>query len=195
MPYYIPQSSGELIGPLQIPVVPGHGPVVPTDAIQLDEDLPTPEENHVWVWLEDKAVQLLDVRGKYYKKIDGSEVKHESFGPVPETLTSEPRPSSYHYWSEEDGVWVLDEEEDRKSKIPRIITMRQARLQLHKVGLLTSVDEAIESLPEPPRIAARIEWEYSSTMERNKEFVTLVGGALGLTDDEIDDMFIEAAKL
>lgn len=79
--------------------------------------------------------------------------------------------------------------------VPRSITMRQARLLLHSRGLLTSVQEAIDSLDEPPRIAAQIEWDYSSTMERDKPFVAMIAGYIGLTNDDLDEMFIEAATL
>lgn len=80
-------------------------------------------------------------------------------------------------------------------KVPKEITMRQAKLLLHSMGLYSAVDEAIAALPEPPRIAAQIEWEASAKMQRDKAFVAMIGSHLGLTDDQIDDMFIEAAKL
>lgn len=79
--------------------------------------------------------------------------------------------------------------------VPRSITMRQARLLLHSRNMLTLVQEAIDSLDEPPRIAAQIEWDYSSTMERNKPFVAMIAGHIGLTDEDLDAMFIEAATL
>lgn len=79
--------------------------------------------------------------------------------------------------------------------VPRVITMRQARRFLHEKGLLVSVQQAIDSLEEPPRIAAQIEWDYSSTMERHNTFVAMISGYLGMTNDEVDDMFIEASKL
>jgi hypothetical protein len=79
--------------------------------------------------------------------------------------------------------------------IPRIITMRQARLLLNSMGLLNQVQNAIDALPEPPRVAAQIEWDYSSEVHRNKEFVTMIAQQLDLTDSQIDQMFIEASQL
>lgn len=99
------------------------------------------------------------------------------------------RPSPEHV-AQADGSWVLPD-----PAVPRSITMRQARLLLHSRGLLASVQEAIDSLDEPPRIAAQIEWDYSSTMERDKPFVAMIAGHIGLTNDDLDEMFIEAAAL
>lgn len=79
--------------------------------------------------------------------------------------------------------------------VPQTITPRQARLALLGAGLLSSVDAAIDSLPEPQKSAARIEWEYAVTVERNSPLVTNLGGALGLTAAQIDDLFIQAVEL
>lgn len=106
MPYYMPQSSGELIGPLQVTVVPGHGPIVPTGAIELPE-LPGPRACHVWVWRDGQAVELPDHRGTYYRADTGERVEHTELGELPEGLTPEPRPGPHYAW--QDGAWVLDE--------------------------------------------------------------------------------------
>ena len=45
-------------------------------------------------------------------------------------------------------------------RVPAAVTMRQARLALLGANLLSSVDTAIDALPEPTKSAARIEWEY-----------------------------------
>lgn len=78
---------------------------------------------------------------------------------------------------------------------PAIVTMRQARLALLGSGLLASVEDAINALPEPQKSAARIEWDYSSEVHRNKPFVATLAAALGLTDAQLDGLFIQAAQL
>lgn len=80
-------------------------------------------------------------------------------------------------------------------QVPRVVTMRQARLALHSAGLLPQVEAAIDSLAEPQRTAARIEWDYSSEVYKDKEFVQMLGGSLGLDSDAIDQLFITAATL
>ena len=79
--------------------------------------------------------------------------------------------------------------------IPQVVTMRQARLALLQQGLLASIQPAIDSLDEPHRSAARIEWEYSQTVERLRPFVLLLAQALNLTDDDLDEIFTLADTL
>lgn len=79
--------------------------------------------------------------------------------------------------------------------IPAQVTMRQARLALLGAGLLASVDAAINALPSPAKEAARIEWDYSSAVERNRGLVLQLGGALGLSSAQLDALFIAAEKL
>lgn len=79
--------------------------------------------------------------------------------------------------------------------IPTEVTMRQARLALLGANLLASVDAAIAALSEPAKSAALIEWEYSSAVQRHNGFVSLLAPALGLTEGQLDDLFIAAAQL
>lgn len=78
--------------------------------------------------------------------------------------------------------------------VPGSITMRQARLCLHKHGMLAEVQLAIDALPEPDRTAAQIEWEYASVVER-QGFVLTIAQALGISSEQLDALFIEAATL
>ena len=77
------------------------------------------------------------------------------------------------------------------SPAPNQVTMRQARLALLQQGLLAQVDQAVASSGQ----AAQIEWEFSSTVERNKALVQTLQPALGLTDTQLDDLFKLAATL
>lgn len=79
--------------------------------------------------------------------------------------------------------------------VPQEITMRQARLALHEAGLLSNVSTAIASLSEPAKTKAQIEWEYSNALQRDNPFVTTLGTALGLSSDDIDNLFITASGL
>lgn len=79
--------------------------------------------------------------------------------------------------------------------VPQSVTMRQARLALLGAGKLAMVDAAIDSMPEPNKSAARIEWEYSNEVQRHNGFVEALGPALGMTSAQIDALFVAAAKL
>jgi hypothetical protein len=76
-----------------------------------------------------------------------------------------------------------------------VVTMRQARLALLQVGKYADVSTAIASMPEPQKTAATIEWEYASTVERSSAFVASMATALGLTEAEMDSLFVLAASL
>ena len=88
-----------------------------------------------------------------------------------------------------------DAEESKKQPIPDHITMRQARLVLLGIGKLAVVDAAINSLPEPHKSGAKITWEYSTEVQRKNGLVSQLASALGLTESQIDELFIAGAKL
>lgn len=79
--------------------------------------------------------------------------------------------------------------------VPQFVTMRQARLALLDAGLLSSVDAAIAAMSEPAKSAAQIEWEYASEVQRGNGMVPAMAAALGMTESQIDDLFIAAATL
>jgi len=77
----------------------------------------------------------------------------------------------------------------------KTISPRQARLALLQAGLLSQVDPAISSLESPAKEMAQIEWEYATSIERSSEWINQLGGALGLDDAGIDDLFKTASTL
>ena len=78
-----------------------------------------------------------------------------------------------------------------KATVPAQVTMRQARLALLAAGLLGAVETAIAGAGA----AAQIEWEYAQVVERNAGLVPAMATALGMTERQIDDLFIAAAAL
>ena len=79
--------------------------------------------------------------------------------------------------------------------VPAEVTLRQARLALLASGLLDDVETAIDGMEEPTQTAARIEWEYSNALQRDNALVSVLGPALGLSSNQIDDLFRAAAQL
>lgn len=71
------------------------------------------------------------------------------------------------------------------------VTMRQARLALLQANLLKSVQTTIKGSSE----AYQIEWEYSSVVRRDSPLVSTVASYLGLTQTEVDNLFIIASSL
>lgn len=79
--------------------------------------------------------------------------------------------------------------------VPEAVSMRQARLALLGAGLLSQVDAAIASLPSPQKEAAAIEWEYAQEVQRHNGLVPAMAQALGMTEAQLDDLFMQAATL
>lgn len=77
--------------------------------------------------------------------------------------------------------------------VPESVTMAQARKALLSAGITAAmVSEAIAALEDD---AAAIDWEYATVVRRSADLVVTLGDALGLTDSEIDSLFIQAAQL
>ena len=79
--------------------------------------------------------------------------------------------------------------------VPAVVTIMQARLALNAAGLLSSVELSINGLDEPRKTNALIEWEYASSVERGSVFTAMLAGLLSLSDVDLDDLFVNAAKL
>lgn len=110
---------------------------------------------------------------------------------------------------EREGVWVVKDTEGWRAltpeevisseseklmldnAVPKIITMRQARLALLKAGLLETITASIGSMPQD----VAIEWEYASDVMRDSPTITALATALSLSKDQVDQLFIEGAKL
>lgn len=103
------------------------------------------------------------------------------------------------------GNWIYDwdivpksqEQMDAefKATVPLKVTMRQARKALVLAGKLDTVNAVIDSLPSPQRELAKIEWEYSQEVQRTWPLVAQLTGALGMTERQMDELFIHGATL
>ena len=82
----------------------------------------------------------------------------------------------------------------RRAKL--VVTMRQARRALLDAGLLDQVDAAIAAIADATeRRQAEIDWEYATTVERLRPWVQTLGAALGLSAEDLDALFEQAATL
>ena len=50
-------------------------------------------------------------------------------------------------------------------------------------------------MPSPDKEAAQVEWEYATEVQRNSDLVMGLIPALGLTEQQTDELFIAAASL
>ena len=74
----------------------------------------------------------------------------------------------------------------KKLEVPETISMKQARLALLNIEKLDDVESAIVDR------SVRIEWEYATTIERYNSAIVGVLRTIGMTEDQIDDLFIAA---
>lgn len=79
------------------------------------------------------------------------------------------------------------------SNVPAYITPRQCRLLLHQKGMLQQVEAMVAASTDDVKIT----WEYALEFRRDDPILNAFAANLlpPLTDEQIDQFFIEAAKL
>ena len=90
-----------------------------------------------------------------------------------------------------DWETMREDEMRARNPVPQQVTMRQARLALLSAGLLDDVEMVIAAAGR----AAQMEWEYAAVVDRSNPAIAIVQQQKALTDEQIDDLFREAAKL
>lgn len=76
--------------------------------------------------------------------------------------------------------------------VPNEVTNWQARAALHDAGLFDQVDAAVKAAAaQYPKISYA--WEYGNTFLRSSEFIVTMAAQLGLSSQQIDDLFVAAA--
>ena len=75
-------------------------------------------------------------------------------------------------------------------EVPQEITPLQSKLQLLEIGLL----DEVEALVTADR-KVQLYWEYASVIERDNEILLMMATSLGMTEEQLDDLFIKANKL
>lgn len=77
--------------------------------------------------------------------------------------------------------------------IPFSVSRFQARAALHLAGLLDDV-EALMAAPDTPALA-KLAWADAMEFERQSPTIAALAGAVGLTEQDIDALFITAAGI
>lgn len=76
--------------------------------------------------------------------------------------------------------------------VPDEIQMWQARAMLIRMGLISVVNQAVAASGNPEIQNA---WEYAPNVVRRSNFVLAMASAIGLSEDQLDTLFIEGAKI
>ena len=90
-----------------------------------------------------------------------------------------------------DWETMREDEMRARNPVPQQVTMRQVRLALLGAGLLDDAEMVIAAAGRE----AQLEWEYAAVVYRSNPAVAAVQQQKSLTDEQIDDLFREAAKL
>lgn len=129
--------------------------------------------------------------GAGYLIVDASTRVTDNTGtvvPATEYYVTEQSPETPSWYVEEVVTpFVLPPE------IPQSVTMRQARLALLDSGLLSTVEAALNALPEPGRTRSLIEWNHGTTVERSSALVAQMAASLGLDESQLDNLFTQAS--
>ena len=105
-----------------------------------------------------------------------------------------------HTWEvrDENGTIIgINQSETLTPLVPESISARQIRLWLIRHGIpLSQVDLAIDAIPDQlQRDSVRVEWDYAPYVERSHPMLISLATYLGLTEQQVDQAFIEASSI
>lgn len=105
------------------------------------------------------------------------------------------RPEIGPGWKHINSVFIIPDVEN-PPVVFQEITPRQVRLGLLSIGVsLAAIDAAIDSLDEPQRSVAQIDWKYAIAFKRDNPLVQTIGAMLGKTAAEIDQLWLYSETL
>lgn len=80
--------------------------------------------------------------------------------------------------------------------VPQVVTARQAWQALIMAGLIDHVQPAIDAIADPvQRRLLDAEWNKSQEFHRTRPALIALATAIGLTSQDLDDLFTQAAQL
>ena len=91
----------------------------------------------------------------------------------------------------EDQIADYEAQKAAERRATMACTPRQARLALASQGLYEAVQTSVVAISDQ----ARIEWEYATTVERTSPLIDAMKGSLGMTDEDLDNLFELAVTL
>jgi hypothetical protein len=116
-------------------------------------------------------------------------------------------------WSSAAGAYVTDYPTDRVTRIyneqeltdvlaehgrlgpvprvPPVVTPYQARVAINAAGLRPAAEAAVAAADQNVKDA----WEYGVEVRRDSLFIAAMQGGLGLSDEQLDALFIAASQV
>jgi hypothetical protein len=98
---------------------------------------------------------------------------------------------------DEDGNVIGMNQQAVDDAVPTSVSARQIRLWLLRQGIsLSQVDAAIDAIPDQlQRDSVRVEWDYAPYVERSHPMLVPLAAALGLSEAQVDQAFVEAVTI
>jgi hypothetical protein len=98
---------------------------------------------------------------------------------------------------DEAGNFVGMNQQAVDDSVPASVSARQIRLWILRQGIsLAAVDAAIDAIPDQlQRDSVRVEWDYAPYVERSHPMLIPLAEALGLTEAQVNQAFVEAAGI
>lgn len=154
-------------------------------------------------------MRFTNIRDLRYSSKDNSTIDLfatcSEYGEIPMTLNISDTEDIHTFWDGKKeypleeycltktiAAYVKPEEVPEVVFVPMSITQRQCRLKLNQMGKYKDVVNFIENSEDDE---IKIEWEYATEIERNNPLVSTLGEQLGLTKEQLDNLFVEASKL
>lgn len=91
-----------------------------------------------------------------------------------------------------EGATQEEINEANKAIVPFEVQLWRIRTVLKLMQLEVQIESAIDAMQEPSKTAATYIWKFGTTVERASQTVMLLQSALQLTDEQVDDLFIQA---
>lgn len=80
-------------------------------------------------------------------------------------------------------------------QVPLSIANWRAKAVIELTGLTAQVEQALAAMTGPEGVVARSAWNGNADFARNGATVTTLATTLGLSDQQVDQMFIQASQL
>lgn len=94
-----------------------------------------------------------------------------------------------------EGATEEEISEENKPIVPFEVALWRIRVILKVMGLETIIETALESLPEPTKTGAKYIWQFGTVIERQSQTVLMLQQVLSMTNEQLDEMFIQADSI
>ena len=90
---------------------------------------------------------------------------------------------------------LFSEEEELEFNTPSEVALWKLRFILSQMQLADSITDAMNQLPEPQKTASNYIWNYGNSIDRQSSTISFIQTALGLTDNQVNNIYIQANSL